>query len=275
MLPSCDPTRHLRLIFSLLVVDPSCADYPRLSFCPKNDRMYPTYAAAPPPCSQSTCCRTCLCRPRYRAWCHLYTLSVSMLHAQSFNIPYQCSIARDPVLVEVSSWASRGYGGRTCIWWPKSWEVLAKSKACDRARVLTNLQANAAQVAQGTQDSRHGCGWYCARSIAAESRCRPGVAVEAASRGKRGSCSLRGAWRTPLMKRQQDERNQEIYSHSHPSDDCETRLALLEAGIFFIRQCPTPNSKIWARATTILEHVGRRTSNISIVKRSSHSEHYE
>jgi len=70
-------------------------------------------------------------------------------------------------------------------------------------------------------------------------------------------------------------RDIEIYIHSHSSDDCKTRLALLEAGFFFIWKCSTPNNEIWARSTAILEHVGRRTSSIGIITCSSHSEHYE
>jgi len=49
-----------------------------------------------------------------------------------------------------SSVANRGLGGHTCIWWPKSWEMLVLAQSSDELAGMSNLQANAAQVAQGT-----------------------------------------------------------------------------------------------------------------------------
>jgi hypothetical protein len=53
------------------------------------------------------------------------TISVSMPYFQAFAEPYRCSIPRNPGLAEASFLVGRDQGGHTCIWWPKSWEMLA------------------------------------------------------------------------------------------------------------------------------------------------------
>ena len=128
-------------------------------------RLFSTYVAAPLPCSQSTCCRICRCRSRYRAWCHLSPVSVSTPWSLAFTKSYQCSKSQSRGLVKASHIAGRGPGGHTCIWWPKSWEALALIMYTNGYVDMSNLQANAAQVAQGTENSRHCCGWCCVGAV--------------------------------------------------------------------------------------------------------------
>jgi len=163
---------YSRLVFGVLVVNPSCADCPRLSDHSSKHIFFSTYAAAPPPCSQSTCCQICRCRSRYRAWCHLCPVSVSMPCFQAFTVLYQCSISQNRGLVRAPHAAGRGPGRHTCIWWPKSWRMLALVKCPNGYTDMSNLQANAAQVAQSTEDSRHGCGWCCVQAMGCGTRCR-------------------------------------------------------------------------------------------------------
>lgn len=165
-------SRHSRLVFRVLVVDPSCADCPCLSNHSVKAGFFLTYAAAPPPGSRSTCCRICRFRSRFRAWCHLSEVLVSKIHFLAFVMPYQCSISQDPGSVEASSLAGCVMIGRTCIWWPKSWEMLALVRSAQELAIVSNLQANAAQVAQGTEDSRHGCGWCCVGAMVCGTRRR-------------------------------------------------------------------------------------------------------
>lgn len=200
---------HSRLVFGVLVVNPSCADCPSLSGRSSNDKLFSTYAAAPPPYSQSTCCRICQCRSRYRAWCHLCPISASLPCSPAFTVSYQCSISQSRGSVKASSVAGHGPGGHTCIWWPNSWKVLALVGWVNGQADVANLQANAAQVAQGTEDSRHGCGWCCVGATdcgTSLSRLKHWKRKrEVSIRGKRGSCSPSTAFLARLLEEDDGE----------------------------------------------------------------------
>jgi hypothetical protein len=195
---------HSRLVFGVLVVNPSCADCSSLSDHSSTDKLFSTYAAAPPPCSQSTCCQICRCRSRYRAWCHLCPVSVSTPCFPAFTKSYQCSKSQSRGLVKASHIAGRGPGGHTCIWWPKSWEVLVLVDCANGHADVANLQANAAQVAQSTEDSRHGCGWCCVGAMGCGTRSSRlkhwKRKREVSIRGKRGSCSPSTAFLARLLE---------------------------------------------------------------------------
>jgi hypothetical protein len=118
-----------------------------------------------------------------------------MPYFPAFTFSYQCSISQSRGLVKASYVARRSPGGweHTCIWWPKSWEVLALVRCANGYADVSNLQANAAQVAQGTEDSRHGCGWWCVGAMGCGTRSSRlkhwKRKREVSIRGKRGSCS--------------------------------------------------------------------------------------
>ena len=233
--------------------------------------LFFTYAAAPPPGSRSTCCRICRCQSRFRAWCHLFKYSVPGLHFQAFLISYQCSISQDPGSVEASSRAGCVMVGHTCIWWPKSCEELAVAQCAQELAIVSNLQANAAQVAQSTQDSRHGCKWCCARAMAC-SRARLGCAVEAStSRRKRGS-SLAIFLAELLTEQDEDGNTRFLLRKYNVTDDSKTCLALLAASA--VALYATTGLEVWSRATKILEHVQRACCSNTVV-RCAYSEHHK
>jgi hypothetical protein len=74
------------------------------------------------------------------------------LHAMlpSFFYTIPMFYVADSRVSKGSSVANHGLGGHTCIWWPKSWEMLARTQCSDELAGRSDLQANAAQVAQGT-----------------------------------------------------------------------------------------------------------------------------
>lgn len=64
----------------------------------------------------------------------------------------------------------RDWGVLTCNWWPYSWEVLVMLRMLVDRTIISYLEADTAQVAQGAHNSRHGCG-YCVSCAMAQSGC--------------------------------------------------------------------------------------------------------
>lgn len=68
---ACHAREALRIIFAVLVIDPACAHFVPCQSPLRRPLSIVTYEVAPPPGSQSTCCRNGQCQSVFRAWYHL------------------------------------------------------------------------------------------------------------------------------------------------------------------------------------------------------------
>lgn len=95
---ACHAREALRIIFAVLVVDPACAHFVQCQSPLDRPLTIVTYEAAPPPGSQSTCCRNGQCQSVFRAWYHL-SPSVSVF-CRSFR-PRHTDILPDRTRVSI------------------------------------------------------------------------------------------------------------------------------------------------------------------------------